>query len=59
MANDPVIEETRRIRDRFAKTHGYDLRRIARALQEEESKGGRKLVTRAGKRVRERRTQTG
>lgn len=58
MADDPVIEETRRIRERFAKTHGYDLQRIARALQDEESKGGRKLVTRAAKR-RERRRRTG
>jgi hypothetical protein len=58
MADDPVIEETRRIRERFAKAHGYDLQRIARALQEEESKGGRKLVRRAAKR-RERRRRTG
>jgi hypothetical protein len=58
MVDDPVIRETHRIRERFAKAHGYDLQRIARALQDEESKGGRKLVTRAAKR-RERRRRTG
>jgi hypothetical protein len=59
MADDPVIEETRRIRDRLAKTHGYDLRKIARALQQEESKSGRRTVTRPAKKVRERRAKLG
>jgi hypothetical protein len=58
MVDDPVIRETRHIRKRFAKTHGYDLQRIVRALQDEESKGNRKLVTRPAKR-RERRRRTG
>ena len=45
MTRDTVVEETRRIRDRLAEAHGYDLRKIARALQEEETKSGRKPVT--------------
>jgi len=38
MTRDAVVEETRRIRDRLAKAHGYDVRKIARALQQEEAK---------------------
>lgn len=59
MARDAVVEETRRIRDRFAKAHGYDVRRIARALQQEEAKSGRKLVTLPAKKVRQKSANVG
>ena len=49
MARDEVVEETRRIRDGVAKAHGYDVKRIVRALQQDESKSGRKAVTRPSK----------
>jgi hypothetical protein len=59
MARDAVVEETRRIRDRLAKAHGYDVRKIARALQQEEAKGGRKPVTLPAKKLRQRRARIG
>jgi hypothetical protein len=45
MARDPIVDETRRIRDEFAKEHEYDLKKIAHALQRDEVKGGKKVVT--------------
>jgi hypothetical protein len=59
MARDAVVEETRRMRDRLAKAHGYDLQEIARALQQEEAKSGRKPVTLPAKKVRQRRAKVG
>ena len=57
MARDAIVEETRQIRDRLAKAHGYDVRKIARALQHEEAKSGRKLVTLPAKTLREKGTK--
>jgi len=59
MARDAIVEETRRIRDRLAKAHGYDVRKIARALQREEAKSGRKPVTLPPKKFRPRRAKVG
>ena len=59
MTRDMVVEETRRIRDRLAKAHGYDVRKIARALQLEEAKSGRKLVKRPAKKLRQGHTKIG
>lgn len=59
MARDAVVEETRRIRDRLAKAHGYDVRKIARALQQEEAKSARTIVTLPAKKVRPRRVKVG
>ena len=59
MARDAVVEETRRIRDRLAKAHGYDVRKIARALQQDEAKSGRKTVTLPAKKLRQRRVKVG
>ena len=44
MARDEIVEETRRVRDEFAKSHDYDVKKISRALKREEAAGGRKLV---------------
>jgi hypothetical protein len=44
MARDQIVDETRRVRDEFAKSHDYDVKKIARALQRAEASGGRKLV---------------
>lgn len=45
MARDPIVEEVRAIRDAIAKEHGYDVKAYMRALQEDEAKSGRKIVT--------------
>jgi hypothetical protein len=44
MARDPIVEEVRRIRDALAKEHGYDIKAIVRALQQQEAASGRQLV---------------
>jgi hypothetical protein len=51
MAKDPIVEETRSIREELAKAHGYDVHEIARALQREEAEGERKVVTMAARRI--------
>lgn len=45
MAKDAIAAQIRRVRDRIAKAHRYDVREIARALQQEEAQSGRKVVT--------------
>ena len=59
MTRDTVVEETRRIRDRLAKAHGYDVRKIVRALQQEETKSGRKPVRLPAKKLRQGHTKVG
>jgi hypothetical protein len=44
MARDEIVDETRRIRDEFAKSHDYDVKKITRALKQEETSGGCKPV---------------
>ena len=44
MARDEIVEETRRVRDEFAKSHDYDVKKIVRALKRAETSSGRKLV---------------
>jgi hypothetical protein len=51
MAKDPIVEETRSIREDLARAHDYDVHEIARALQREEAKGDRQVVTLAAKRI--------
>jgi len=50
--SDPIIDEIHRIRERFGREHGFDVRRIARALQEREAEHPQRLVSRSPKRVR-------
>jgi hypothetical protein len=38
VVRDPIVEEVRRIRDRLAQAHDYDVHKIVRALQEERTK---------------------
>jgi hypothetical protein len=45
VARDAIVEEVRRIRDAMAKAHGYDVKKFVRAVQREEVKRGRELVT--------------
>jgi len=39
MWNDPIVEETRRLRDEYAAQHGYDIHRIAEDLRQWERQG--------------------
>jgi hypothetical protein len=45
LLRDVTIERLHRIREAFGREHGYDARRIARALRDEERANGRKVVT--------------
>jgi hypothetical protein len=47
---DPIIERLHRIREAIGRQHGFDARRIAGALREEEEANGRKVVSRAPRR---------
>ena len=53
MAQDPIVEEVRAIRDEFAKRHNYDIDAIVRALQKTSADGGRQVVSLPSKRIRE------
>jgi len=52
MRNDPVVEEVRRIKEEHAARYNYNIRAMGKALQEEQTRGGRKVVTLAPKRRR-------
>lgn len=51
MANDPIVEEVRRIRDALAKEHGYDVKAIVRVLQQQEAESGRRLQPQPARRI--------
>jgi hypothetical protein len=59
MARDAIVDEVRRIRDRLAKAHDYDVHRIVRALQEEEARSGQKAERLPAKRIRRPRPSVG
>ena len=44
MARDEIVAETRRVRDEFAKSHDYDVKKIVRALKRAEASSERTLV---------------
>jgi hypothetical protein len=45
MWNDPIVEETRRLRDEYAAQFDYDLEALVRDLKEQERQGGREVVS--------------
>lgn len=45
MWTDPIVEETRKLRDAYAAQFGYDLEAIFRDLREREQRSGRELVS--------------
>ncbi len=45
MWNDPIVEETRRLRDEYAAQFGYELEAIVRDLKEQEQQSGREIVS--------------
>lgn len=44
MWTDPIVEETRKLRDEYAARFEYDLAGIVQDLQERERRSGRELV---------------
>jgi hypothetical protein len=44
MARDEIVDEIRRVRDEFAKSHDHDVKKIVGALKRAEASSGRKLV---------------
>ena len=53
MAQDPIVEEVRAIRDAFAKRYNYDIDAIVRALQEASADEGRQVVPLPSKHIKE------
>lgn len=49
--SDPIVDEIRSIREALAKRYGYDVEKLARALQAEEKKSGRKVVHLTARRI--------
>lgn len=45
MAHDPIVEEVRAAREKFAKEHNYDVYEIVRALRNASAKNGRTIVS--------------
>ncbi len=50
-SSDPIVDEVRAARDAITKEFGYDLERIARAMQEHQAKGDRPIVRLPPKRI--------
>ncbi|MBA3943715.1 MAG: hypothetical protein H0X37_04040 [Herpetosiphonaceae bacterium] len=50
MWTDPIVEETRQVRDAQAAQHYYDLEAIYRALKAQEQQSERLVVTRPARR---------
>ena len=48
---DPIIEEIRAFRENLAKEHGYDVEKIAEAIDRAQPAKGKKLETRPPKRI--------
>jgi hypothetical protein len=48
---DPILEEIHEVREALAKEADYDLEKLARALDERQAKGGRKVVSLPPRRV--------
>lgn len=45
MWNDPIVAEIRKRREEHAAKFGNDINKIVKALQMDEKKGGRKIVS--------------
>jgi hypothetical protein len=48
---DPIVNEVRKVRDRIAAEHQYDVRAIGRYYQRKQTQSARTLVTRAPRRI--------
>lgn len=45
MWKDPIVEETRKLRDQYASQHGYDMDAIFADIQHRQAKSNQKLVS--------------
>ena len=45
MSHDPIVEEVRAARDKFAREHNYDVHDIVRALRKASAERGRTVVS--------------
>ena len=52
MREDSIPREVWRIKDENAAKYGYDVRALAKAIQQEQRRGGRKVVSRSAKRAK-------
>ena len=53
MRKDEIVEETRRLRDEYAKQFNYDLDLIFEDLQKKQKESGRKYVSFSGRKDKE------
>ena len=53
MYKDPIVEEVRKARDKYARKFNYDLDAICRDLQEKQSKSKRTVVSFPPKHVKQ------
>ena len=51
MYRDEIVEEVRRIKEEHAAEYDYDIRAMFRALREKQRKSGRKVASRAPRRI--------
>lgn len=51
MIKDEIVEETRRLRDQYAKQFDYDLRKIFEDLKKKRKESGQNYVSMADKKV--------
>lgn len=51
MYSDPIVDEVHRIREELARAHDFDLDRICADLMSRQGKDGRKVVSRAAKKL--------
>jgi hypothetical protein len=51
MADDPIVEEMRRIKEAHAARYNYDIRAMAKALREQQKRSGHEVVSLSRRRV--------
>lgn len=51
MKSDSILKEIYKVREALGRRYGFDVRRIAKALQAKEGQRGHRVVTRPAKRV--------
>jgi hypothetical protein len=44
MPYDHIVEEMRQVKERIAAEYGYNLRKLAKSLREEQEQGGRRIL---------------
>jgi hypothetical protein len=53
MYDDPIVDEVRKTRERFAEKHNFDVETIFKDLRKRQATLGKKLVRRERKRIAE------